>query len=51
VLVEHALLDDLVRPHQHRLRDRKAKRLRRLEIDHQLELGGLLDGSAGCQGL
>src|SRR5215813_4039839 len=38
-----ALLDDLVRTAQHRLRDRQAKGLRRLEVDDQLELGGLLD--------
>src|SRR5215467_5303671 len=38
------LLDHLVRPCQERRRDREAKRLRRLEVDHQLELGGLLDG-------
>src|SRR5437870_7409968 len=35
-------LDDLIRPPQHRRRDREAERLRGLEVDHQLELGGLL---------
>src|SRR5437016_393835 len=39
-----ALLDDLVRPPQHRLRDRQAERLGGLEVDDQLELGRLLDG-------
>jgi hypothetical protein len=32
------------RPQQHRLGDREAKRLRGLEVDHELKLGGLLDG-------
>jgi hypothetical protein len=42
---EHALLDHLVRPNEHGLRDRQAKRLRGLEVDHELKLGGLpLDG-------
>ena len=40
-LVERALLDDLVRPPQHRRRDRQPERLRGLEIDDQLELGRL----------
>ena len=35
------LLDDLVGPEQERLRDRQAERLGRLEVDDQLELGGL----------
>ena len=35
---------DLVRPRKHRWRDREAERLSRFEIDHQLELGGLLHG-------
>src|SRR2546425_8792175 len=43
-LVEHALFDDVVRPPQHRRRDRQAERLRRLEVDDQLELRWLLDG-------
>ena len=42
-LVEHRLLDDLVRPQQQRLRDRAPERLGGLEIDDQLELRGLLD--------
>src|SRR5262245_14174111 len=42
--VEHGLFDDLVGPGQHRLRDRQAEALRRLEIDDQLEFGRLLDG-------
>src|SRR5215813_563219 len=37
------LLDDLIRPPQHRRRDRQAERLGGLEVDDQLELGGLLD--------
>jgi hypothetical protein len=41
-LVEHALLDDLICTHQHRLRDGQPERLRRLEIDDELELGRLL---------
>src|SRR6266545_5721924 len=40
-------LDDLIRPHQHRLRDRQPEGLRGLQVDHQLELGGLLDGQVG----
>jgi len=47
--VEHALLDDLVRPQQHRLRDREPQRGRRLEIHgevvprrlHRGQIGGL----------
>jgi hypothetical protein len=42
--VEHALLDDLIRPNQERLRDGDAKRLGGLDVDDQLELRGLLDG-------
>src|SRR5262245_48734905 len=41
-LVEHGLVDHLIRPPQHRLRDRQAQRLRRLEIDDELEPRGLL---------
>ena len=37
-------LNYVIRSQQHRLRDRKAKRLRGLEVNHQLELGGLLHG-------
>src|SRR5262249_5582484 len=42
-LVEHWLLDDLVGSDKQRLRDRKPKCLRRLEVDYQLELGRLFD--------
>src|SRR4029453_8861899 len=35
------LFDHLVRPQQQRLRDRQSQRLRRLEVDHQVELRGL----------
>src|SRR5882672_10530190 len=38
-----ALLDYLIRPLEERLRDRQAKGLRGLEVDHRLVLGGLLD--------
>src|SRR5262245_5866994 len=43
---QHAnrLLDDLVCPQQHGLRDRQPKRPCRLAIDSQFELGRLLDG-------
>src|SRR5262245_6653617 len=34
--------DHVVRSHQQRLRHREAERLRRLEVDHQLELRRLL---------
>ena len=37
-------LDHLVRAQQQRLRDREAKRLRRFEIQRQIEPGGLHDG-------
>ena len=47
-LVEHALLDDLVRPQQQCLGNRQPKGFGGLEIDDQLKLRGLLDGrSAG----
>ena len=46
-MVEHRLLDYLVRTQQQRVRDREAERLRRREIDDQLELRGLLDGEIG----
>src|SRR5205823_6256768 len=39
-----ALLNDLIRPPQKRRRNRQPKRLRSLEVDHKLELGGLFDG-------
>src|SRR5215467_4716356 len=38
-----ALLDHFIRPRQQRLRDRQAKGFGGLEVDDQLELGGLLD--------
>ena len=44
------LLDHLVGPPQHRLRDRQPQRLGGLEIDDQLELGGLLDGQVAGLG-
>src|SRR5262249_54954582 len=37
-------IDHLVRLEQHCLRDRQPERSRGLEVDHQLELGRLLDG-------
>jgi len=37
------LLDELVRAQQQGLRNRQADRLGGLEIEHQFELGGLLD--------
>jgi hypothetical protein len=39
----YPLLDHLIRPLQERRRDRQAKRLGGLEVDHQLELRGLLE--------
>src|SRR5262245_24123630 len=44
------LFDRLVGPQQNGLRDRQPERLRRLEVDHQLELGGLFDGEIGGLG-
>ncbi len=41
------LFNHLIRPLQERLRDRQADRLRGLEVDHQLELGGLLNREIG----
>src|SRR5262249_15896348 len=46
-LVEHRLSADLVRPPEHRWRDRQVERLGGLEIDDQLELRRLLDGQVG----
>ena len=37
-------MDHLVRPRQHRRRDRQPEGLGGLEVDDQLELGRLLDG-------
>src|SRR5262245_52950450 len=53
VLMDHlprgrvALLYHLIRPRQHRRRDPQAERLRSFQVDHQFELGGLLDGKLG----
>ena len=44
------LLDDLIRPRQHRRRDREAERFGGLQVDHELELRGLLDGQVGGLG-
>src|ERR1700682_317366 len=44
------LLDDLIRAQQQRLRDRDPERLRGLEVDHQFELRGLLDGNVAGLG-
>jgi len=41
-LVEHRLLDDLVRTAEYRRRDREAERSGGLEVDDQLEFGRLL---------
>jgi hypothetical protein len=49
-LVEHALLDHVVRAPQHRRRDREPERLRGLQIDDQLELRWLFDGEVGRLG-
>src|SRR5437879_9730897 len=45
-----SLLNNLIRPQQQRRRDRQAKRLGRLEIDHQLVLRRLLDWKIGRLG-
>jgi len=37
---QHALLDDLVCSQERRLRNRQPQRLRGLEVDDQLKLGG-----------
>jgi len=42
-LVEHALLDDLVRPQQERLRNCEADGPCGLQVDHQIKLGWLFD--------
>ena len=49
-LVEHGLLDHLIRPSEHWRRDLQTERLRRLEVDHQFELGWLLDGKVSGLG-
>ena len=38
-----ASLNHLIRAQQHRLRDREAERPGGLEVEHELELGGLND--------
>ena len=43
-------LDHLIRPLQERGRDREVEGLRGLEVDHQLELGGLLHGEIARPG-
>jgi hypothetical protein len=43
-LVEHVLLDHVVRSDQDRLRDREAERPRGLEVDDQFEFCRLLHG-------
>ena len=42
-MVKHGLLNDLVCPLQQRLGDCEAECRRRFEIDHKLELSGLLN--------
>ena len=42
--------NDLIRPQQQRRRDSEAERLGGLEVDHQLELRGLLDRKVGGLG-
>src|SRR5229473_4613900 len=44
------LLDHLIGPLQERWRDRQAEGLSGLEVDDQLELGGLLDGQVSRLG-
>lgn len=41
---EPSSLNDLIRPHQQRLWDRQAERLRGLQVDHEIELRRLLEG-------
>src|SRR5437867_10182089 len=41
------LFDDVIRSQQQRRRERQAERPGRLEIDHELKLGRLLDGEIG----
>ena len=49
-MLADALLDDLVGPLEQRLRDGEPERLGGLEVDDQLELGGLLHGQVGGLG-
>jgi hypothetical protein len=44
---DERLLDHLIRPSEQRRWDRQAEGFGGLEVDHQLELGGLLDGEIG----
>jgi hypothetical protein len=46
----HGLLNDFMRPVQHRLRNRHPDLLCSLKIDDQLKLGRLLDGQNGKLG-
>ena len=43
-------LNDLVRPPEHRWRDRQVERLGGFQVDHQLELRWLLDRQIGRLG-
>src|SRR3970282_1413917 len=45
--VRGRLLDYVVRPKAERFGNREAQGLRRLQVDHQLELGRLLHGQGG----
>ena len=49
-LVKHALLNDLIRTDQDRLRDRQAECLGGLEVDHQFVLRRLLHGQVAWLG-
>ena len=51
-LLHHSMFsfDHPVRPVQHRRRNRQADPLRRLEVDDELELHGLLNGQIGRLG-
>jgi len=46
-LVERALFDHLICPPEHRWRNREPEGLGGLQVDHQLELRGLLDWEIG----
>ncbi len=48
--VAKSRFNDLIRPQEHRRRDRDPERLSGPEIDHQFELGRLLDGQVGGLG-
>jgi hypothetical protein len=41
--IQWCSLEDTIRSHEYRLRNRQAERLDGLEIDRRFELGGLLD--------